>query len=101
MVASSSTLKCRRGAPLGNQNVRKHVLYASHQPCLADSDAKPLDLDLQAEIDFVRQSTQHVIALGEPKTYREPVDYLRALSLAAGALGLCPPLHQSGSRPLR
>ena len=43
-------------------------------------------IDLQAEIDLIRASIQRVIALGEPQTYREAVDYLRALSLATTAL---------------
>ena len=43
-------------------------------------------IDLQAEIDLIRASIQRLIALGEPQTYGEAVDYLRALSLATTAL---------------
>jgi hypothetical protein len=85
MVASSSSNR-RRGAPPGNQNARKHGFYSSQNPASTQSDENSLFLDLQAEIDFIRQSMQRVIALGEPQTYREAVDYLRALSLAATAL---------------
>jgi hypothetical protein len=76
----------RRGAPPGNQNARKHGFYSSQNPASAQVEENPLSLDLQAEIDFIRHSMQRVIALGEPRTYREAVDYLRALSLAATAL---------------
>ncbi len=86
MVASSSSSKRRRGASLGNQNALKHGLYASHKPHLADLEARPLDLDFQDEIDFIRQSMRRVQDLGEPQTYRDAVDYLRALTLAATAL---------------
>jgi hypothetical protein len=81
MVASSFTSKRRRGALLGNQNARKHSLFASPKPHLADSKARPLDLDFQAKIDFIRQSMLLVQDLGEPHTYHDAVDYLRALTL--------------------
>jgi hypothetical protein len=86
MVASSSPPKHRRGAPSGNQNARKHGFYSSQYPASNQSEEIPPSIDLQAEIDSIRQSIQRVIALGEPETYREAVDYLRALSLAATAL---------------
>jgi hypothetical protein len=86
MVASSSPSKRRRGAPSGNQNARKHGFYSSQYPASAQSEENQSSIDLQAEIDSIRQSIQRVIALGEPKTYREAVDYLRALSLATTAL---------------
>jgi hypothetical protein len=85
-MVSSSSSKPRRGAPPGNQNVRKHGFYSSQYPASSQSEGNPISLDLQAEIDFIRQSMQRVIALGEPQTYRDAVDYLRALSLAATAL---------------
>jgi hypothetical protein len=85
-MASSSASKLRRGAPPGNQNARKHVFYPAQYPASAQAEENPISLDLQAEIDFIGQSMQRVIALGEPKTYREAVDYLRALSLTATAL---------------
>ena len=84
MAPSSS--KHRRGAPPGNQNARKHGFYSSRYPASAQAEGNPPSLDLQAEIDFIRHSMQRVIALGEPQTYHEAVDYLRALSLAATAL---------------
>jgi hypothetical protein len=84
-MASSSASKRRRDAPLGNHSALKHGFYSAKNPASAQSDENPPSLDLQAEIDFIRQSIQRVIALGEPKTYREAVDYLRALSLAATA----------------
>jgi hypothetical protein len=86
MVASSSSSERRRGAPPGNQNARKHGFYSSQYPASANVEEIPPSIDLQAEIDFIRASMQRVIALGEPQTYREAVDYLRALSLAATAL---------------
>jgi hypothetical protein len=85
-MASSSASKRRRGAQPGNQNARKHGFYSAQYPASAQSDGNPLSLDLQADIDFIHQSMQLVIALGEPKTYGEAVDYLRALSLVATAL---------------
>jgi hypothetical protein len=85
-MTSSSSSNRRRDAPSGNQNARKHGFYSSQNPASVQSEGNPLSLDLQAEIEFIRQSMQRVIALGEPKTYREAVDYLRALSLAATAL---------------
>ena len=85
-MSSSSSSNRRRGAPPGNQNARKHGYYSAQDPASAQGEENPLSLDLQAEIDFIRQSMQRVIALGEPQTYREAVDYLRALSLAATAL---------------
>ena len=85
MVASSSS-KRRRGAPLGNHSALKHGFYSAQNPASTQAEGNQLSLDLQAEIDFIRQSMQRVIALGEPQTYREAVDYLRALSLAATAL---------------
>jgi hypothetical protein len=84
MAFSSS--KRRRGAPPGNQNARKHGYYSTQSPASAQGEENSLALDLQVEIDFIRHSMQRVIALGEPQTYREAVDYLRALSLAATAL---------------
>jgi hypothetical protein len=86
MVKSSTTSNRRRGAPPGNQNARKHGYYSSHCPASSQSEENPLSIDLQAEIDFIRQSIQRVIALGEPETYRDAVDCLRALSLATTAL---------------
>jgi hypothetical protein len=76
----------RRGAPPGNQNARKHGFYSSQNPASLQVEADSLSLDLQAEIDFIRQSMLRVIELGEPQSYREAVDYLRAISLAATAL---------------
>ena len=84
MAPSSS--KHRRGAPPGNQNARKHGFYSSRYPASAQAEGNPPSLDLQAEIDFIRHSMQRVIALGEPQTYREAVDYLCALTLAVTAL---------------
>jgi hypothetical protein len=78
--------KRRRRAPPGNQNARKHGYYSSQNPASVQVEANPLSLDLQAEIDFIRHSMQRVIDLGEPQSYREAVDYLRAISLAATAL---------------
>ena len=82
MVNCSATSKRRRAAPPGNQNARKHGFYSSINPASAQAIENPLPIDLQAEIDFIRQSMQRVIAPGEPTTYRDAVDYLRALSLA-------------------
>ncbi len=82
-MASYSTSKRRRSAPLGNHNAHKHSLYASPKPHLSNSEPKPLDLDSQSEIDFIRHSMQRVPDLGEPQTYRDTVDYLCALTLAA------------------
>jgi hypothetical protein len=82
----TSSPKRRRGAPSGNQNARKHGFYASQKPDLAPLDAGSLAIDFQAEIDLIRQSMQRVLVLGEPQTYHEAVDYLRALGLAATAL---------------
>jgi hypothetical protein len=83
---ASTSSKRRRGAPPGNQNARKHGYYSSQNPASLQVEGNSLSLDLLAEIDFIRHSMQRVIALGEPQTYREAVDYLRALSLAATAL---------------
>jgi hypothetical protein len=85
-MAASSSSKRRRGAPQGNQNARKHGFYSSQYPASAQAEENPQAIDLQAEIDFIRASIQRVIALGEPNTYREAIDYLRALSLATTAL---------------
>ena len=85
-MSSSSSSNRRRGAPSGNQNARKHGFYSSQNPASAQSEENPFSIDLQAEIDLIRASIQRVIALGEPQTYREAVDYLRALSLATTAL---------------
>jgi hypothetical protein len=79
----TSSPKRRRGAPPGNQNARKHGFYAAQKPDLAPSDAGSLAIDLQTEINLIRQSMQFVLALGEPQTYREAVDYLRALTRLA------------------
>jgi hypothetical protein len=86
MMAILSSSKRRRGAPPGNQNALKHGFYAAHKPASAQSAENTPILDLQAEIDLIRQSMQRVLALGEPQTYREAVDYLRSLSLAATTL---------------
>jgi hypothetical protein len=86
MPASSSSPKRRRGGQTCNQNARKHGYYSSHYPASAQSEENPLSIDLQAEIDLIRASIQRLIALGEPQTYGEAVDYLRALSLATTAL---------------
>ena len=85
-MPESSSPKRRRGAPPGNQNARKHGYYSSQYPASSQSEENPLSIDLQAEIDLIRGSIQRVISLGEPETYREAVDYLRALSLATTAL---------------
>jgi hypothetical protein len=85
-MPTSSSPKRRRGGQTGNQNARKHGYYSSRYPASAQDEGNPLSIDLQAEIDLIRASIQRVIALGEPQTYREAVDYLRALSLAATAL---------------
>jgi hypothetical protein len=85
-MASYSTSKRRRSAPLGNHNAHKHSLYASPKPHLANSEPKPLDLDSQSKIDFIRHSMQRVQELGKPKTYCDAVDDLRNLTLAVTAL---------------
>jgi hypothetical protein len=85
-MGASSSLKRHRGAPAGNQNARKHGFYASQKPDFDPTDAGSLTINFQAEIDLIRQSMQRVLALGEPQTYHEAVDYLRALGLAATAL---------------
>jgi hypothetical protein len=83
MPSTSSTSKCRRGAPPGNQNARKHGLYSVPNLALSHSEENPLALDLGSEIGLIRQSMQCVLALGEPHTYRGAVDYLRAPILAS------------------
>jgi hypothetical protein len=82
----TSSPKRRRGAPPGNQNARKHGFYASQKPDNDLTDVGPLTINFQSEINLIRQSMQRVLALGEPQTYHEAVDYLRALGLAATAL---------------
>jgi hypothetical protein len=86
MMADSSSSKPRRRALSGKQNALKHGFYAAHKSASPPSTENPLTLDFQAEIDLIRQSMQRVLALGEPQTYRDAVDYLRSLSLAATAL---------------
>jgi hypothetical protein len=68
-MAASCSSKPRRGAPPGNQNARKHGYYSSQYPASAQAEGNQQAIDLQAEIDFIRQSIQRVIALGEPQTY--------------------------------
>jgi hypothetical protein len=80
-MPTSSSPKHRRGAPPGNQNARDHGFYSSQYLASTQSEDNPPYFDLQAEIDFIRQPMQPVIALGEPQTHREAVDYLRARSL--------------------
>jgi hypothetical protein len=85
-MSPTSSSNRRRGGQPGNQNARKHGFYASHYPVSTQSEENPPTIDLQAEIDLIRASIQRVISLGEPHTYHEAIDYLRALSLAVTAL---------------
>jgi hypothetical protein len=101
-----SPSKRKRGAQPGNQNALKHGLYtqphplpgiepasdsssplsyAGLEPPLAELD-RSLANSLQAEIDLIRAAMRHVRDLGEPHTFSEALDFLRALSLAATAL---------------
>jgi hypothetical protein len=85
-VAASTSSQRRRGGQPGNQNALKHGVYAASRPALPSSEGDPLSLDLQNEIVLIRQSIQRILALGEPQTFRQAVDFLRALTLAADAL---------------
>jgi hypothetical protein len=85
-VAASPSSDRRRGGQPGNQNALKHGFYAAPSPALPSSEGDSLSLDLQIEIAIIRQSIRSILALGEPQTYRQAVDFLRALSLASNAL---------------
>jgi hypothetical protein len=85
-MAASTSSKRRRGGQPGNRNALKYGFYAAQSPSLPSYEESPLAFDLQTEIALIRQSMQRVLTLGEPQTYREAVDYLRALSLASTAL---------------
>jgi hypothetical protein len=85
-MAASTSSKRRRGGQPGNQNALKHGFYAAQKPAFVLSEAGSFALDLQTEIALIRQSMQRVLTLGEPQTYREAVEYLRALSLASTVL---------------
>jgi hypothetical protein len=104
-MSASKSSRRRRGGQPGNRNALKHGFYAAKSPAPPSSEETSFSIDLQTEIALIRQSMQRVLLLGEPQTYREAVDFLRALSLASTALArlvrthhyLYPPLSPQDS----
>jgi hypothetical protein len=107
MEKSSTTLKCRRGTPLGDHNPFKHGLYTSLKTDLADSEPEPSYLDSHSGIDLIRHSIQRVQALSKSKTCLDAVDDLSATPISISiadstlAMSLSTTLNKTSNRPIQ
>ena len=81
----STTIR-RRGAPLGNQNARKHGFYSRHSR-LAELPLQEPGDDLDQQIAVIRHYMQRVSELGEEsQDLPQLISLLRGVCMASSRL---------------